>query len=88
MTGVNLLGVQADRLEHAAHEARADAADLRRRSTTDDQRRWVTIDGEAHDFHARGVGGQVPTLMHQDGKKAAGRLLDGRTWDEMPTVAS
>lgn len=26
------------------------------------------------------------TIIHRIGKKAAGRLLDGRTWDEMPEV--
>jgi protein gp37 len=26
-------------------------------------------------------------LMERVGKKAAGALLDGRTWDEMPGVA-
>ena len=29
------------------------------------------------------VGDSGPTFVHV-GKKAAGRLLDGRTWDEMP----
>ncbi|RKI06639.1 phage Gp37/Gp68 family protein [Corallococcus sp. AB030] len=32
------------------------------------------------------VGGEVHTLFAL-GKKAAGRVLDGRTWDEMPEVA-
>jgi hypothetical protein len=27
-----------------------------------------------------------PTMMSRVGKKAAGRELDGRTWDEMPEV--
>jgi protein gp37 len=27
-----------------------------------------------------------PVLMSRVGKKAAGRLLDGRTWDEMPQL--
>lgn len=42
-----------------------------------------------------GPGGELTTVPHADritvmrrvGKKAAGRLLDGRTWDEFPEVA-
>lgn len=30
--------------------------------------------------------GNISQLMERFGKKAAGRLLDGRTWDEMPGV--
>jgi protein gp37 len=29
-----------------------------------------------------------PTMMRKVGKKAAGRMLDGRTWDELPTNAA
>ena len=32
----------------------------------------------------RPISGLHPTLMRRVGKKASGRLLDGRTWDEMP----
>jgi hypothetical protein len=28
-----------------------------------------------------------PTMMRRVGKKAAGRLLDGREWNQMPGVA-
>jgi protein gp37 len=28
----------------------------------------------------------APTVMHRMGKKAAGRVLDGRTWDGMPAI--
>lgn len=34
--------------------------------------------------HARDSGSFPVTIMHRTGKKAAGRLLDGRTWDEVP----
>jgi protein gp37 len=36
-------------------------------------------DGQPNDPHA--------WLMHRVGKKSAGRLLDGRTWDEVPEVS-
>lgn len=36
-------------------------------------------DGQPNDPHA--------WLMHRVGKKSAGRLLDGRTWDEVPDVS-
>lgn len=39
----------------------------------------------AADFmRARDEGTFPVTIIHKVGKKAAGRLLDGRTWDQMP----
>jgi protein gp37 len=43
--------------------------------------RWLNLDG-GHGFH-----GEQVWRVHKVGKKAAGRLLDGRTWDELPEVA-
>lgn len=40
--------------------------------------RWINING-GHGFHGLRV-----HYAHRVGKKAAGRLLDGRTWDEVP----
>ncbi|MGP3699164.1 hypothetical protein [Rhodobacter sp. NSM] len=37
-------------------------------------------------MRARDEGAFPVTIMHRVGKKSAGRLLDGRTWDEMPEV--
>jgi protein gp37 len=55
---------------------------------------WITYDGRRFAFHTR-----KPTIqekraffdhkvafMKHVGKKAAGRLLDGRTWDEYPNI--
>lgn len=49
---------------------------------------WVTLDGQMHQPGATGLGADAPILMARNGKKASGRDLDGRTWDEMPAVAS
>ena len=50
-----------------------------------DRDRLVSVDGNVHcSWGSAGVGA-VP--MSEVGKKKAGRLLDGRTWDEMPEVA-
>jgi protein gp37 len=38
-------------------------------------------------MRARDEGAFPVTIMHRVGKKSAGRLLDGRTWDELPTHA-
>lgn len=35
-----------------------------------------------------GIGMDEPVAMFRVGKKAAGRLLDGRTWDEFPKAVS
>ena len=40
--------------------------------------RWINAEG-GHGFHGKRV-----HYAHRVGKKAAGRLLDGRTWDEVP----
>lgn len=37
-------------------------------------------------MRARDEGAFPVTIMHRVGKKAAGRTLDGRTWDQMPGV--
>jgi protein gp37 len=42
--------------------------------------RWLNIAG------GRGFHGERFHVMRRVGKKAAGRLLDGRTWDQMPGV--
>lgn len=46
---------------------------------------YVTFNGELHNLYsARGIGADDPKAVSRVGKKAAGRTLDGRTWDEMP----
>ena len=51
--------------------------------------RYVFIDGSPS-IELANVGGHigVGAVMRRVGKKAAGRLLDGRTWDEYPEMAS
>ena len=48
----------------------------------------IVADGEIIDFHGEtfaGRGGhRGAILMQRVGKRAAGRMLDGRTWDEVP----
>ena len=62
-------------------EKRERALDRPHRLITQQGSEWfVGVYGERHD-------GQPPPgtwIMHKVGKKAAGRILDGRTWDEMP----
>jgi protein gp37 len=43
-------------------------------------RRWLNLDG------GRGFHGERFHVMARVGKKAAGRLLDGREWSEMPAA--
>lgn len=40
---------------------------------------FAEIDGEQEE--------DLPELCYRVGKKAAGRLLDDRTWDQMPEVS-
>lgn len=50
--------------------------------------RWVNLDGTTVEAVAGYAGNVGPSaiLMRRLGKKAAGRELDGRTWDEYPTT--
>lgn len=43
---------------------------------------WVDINGNMHKPSSAGLNN--PIAMTRVGKKAAGRMLDGRTWDEYP----
>lgn len=45
-----------------------------------DRKRWLNLAG------GQGFHGDKLNMMRRVGKKRAGRLLDGRTWDEMPGV--
>ena len=45
-----------------------------------DNERVINLAG-GHGFH-----GDSPRVMRRVGKKAAGRLLDGRTWEQFPEV--
>jgi protein gp37 len=57
------------------------ADDVQRKAVCDLRAwRWMNFDG-GHGFHGRRV-----YLMRKDGKKRAGRELDGRKWDEFPEV--
>ncbi len=62
-------------------QLRDDALDAPHRLITKQGSEWVVGGyGERHD-------GQPPPgtwIMHKVGKKTAGRMLDGRTWDEFP----
>lgn len=51
---------------------------------------WIPMMGHAEGVPVRGEKFTHPdgTLMGFAGKKAAGRLLDGRTWDEYPVAAN
>lgn len=42
---------------------------------------WITTDGELHES-----GSRPDAVMQKVGKSNAGRILDGRTWDEFPEV--
>lgn len=59
-------------------------ADLIERAATNPC--WITYDGEV--VHSReDFEEEVPyRMLERVGKKAAGRLLDGRVWDEMPGI--
>lgn len=48
---------------------------------------YVTMDGGLHDLDASGIGALEPVGVRRLGKGAAGRELDGRTWDAFPEVA-
>lgn len=51
--------------------------------------RWLYADGRSFPGHLvdHGCSREAVPIYHM-GKKPAGRLLDGRTWDERPEVAS
>ena len=53
-------------------------ADYSRKFADKGSSRWINLEG------GRGFHGDRFHVMRRVGKKAAGRLLDGRTWDEMP----
>jgi protein gp37 len=50
--------------------------------------RWVTTDGAQHTTldGCLDEQEQAPIIMARVGKRAAGRVLDGRTWDEYPPL--
>lgn len=48
---------------------------------------WVDLAGERHDFDAFD-GDLTWALMRRVGKHKAGRVLDGRTWDEYPEAVT
>ncbi|MFM1655560.1 phage Gp37/Gp68 family protein [Brevibacillus sp. B_LB10_24] len=50
----------------------------------DDPEFWVTYDGEAGFVHTCMPPDNYYTFMNRIGKKRAGRLLDGREWNEFP----
>ena len=56
-------------------------ADYSRKFANEGQTRWLNIDGGSG-FH-----GERFHVMRRVGKARSGRLLDGRTWDEMPEVS-
>jgi len=47
---------------------------------------WVTYDGDFGEFEKCDPTASIAACMDKVGKKQAGRILDGRTWDEMPEV--
>lgn len=49
---------------------------------------WMATDGRVTDEATALADGGSWVGMHRVGKKAAGRELDGQTWDEYPAVAS
>ncbi|ADV01305.1 phage Gp37/Gp68 family protein [Alicycliphilus denitrificans] len=60
-----------------------DDPDYRRCATIGRQPgRWINLKG------GHGFNGERVHYAHRVGKKAAGRLLDGRIWDEFPRVAT
>ena len=48
------------------------------------QRCWLDIRGQSNSTYSAMM--HEPSALFRIGKKAAGRVLDGRTWDEMPTA--
>jgi protein gp37 len=48
--------------------------------------RWVMMDRSGRTLEQTGSTGNMGPITHvaRVGKKAAGRVLDGRTWDEVP----
>jgi len=50
---------------------------------------WRPVDGHIDGYRARNLEDKngIPIVMVNMGKKAAGRILDGRKWDELPSVA-
>jgi len=50
-----------------------------------DEAGWFAASGDESKVRAIGERGQA-ALMHKLGKKAAGRLLDGREWSEFPAI--
>jgi len=46
----------------------------------------VTIDGAILDAMPKIMAPGAPVKMRRVGKGAAGRTIDGRTWNEMPTT--
>lgn len=79
-----------DSLYHPPQETRPDASRRLRFDCI-----CFDADGALHDLGTAGgyhraspgaFGGVKPMTMFRVGKKRAGRLLDGRTWDEMPGV--
>lgn len=48
------------------------------------EKRTIWLDGSTHSSSRIPPTGARPTLVWRVGKKAAGRELDGRTWDQMP----
>lgn len=46
--------------------------------------RFVRVDGTTHSYADGEVYSASDALMHRVGKRAAGRLLDGREWSEFP----
>ncbi len=52
---------------------------------TDPDALMVSVDGEIYDDASDRGADDTPVSMRRIGKAAAGRDLDGRRWDEMPT---
>lgn len=65
----------------AVYDRDKDDPDWRNVPTPKKNERYINIVG-GHGFH-----GERVVLMRRVAKKKAGRLLDGRTWDEFPEIA-
>lgn len=81
---------EADDLYHPAPDDSPDASRRCRVASAclHDDGEAIPI-GKANGFHTMPAGafaGPKPMTMFHVGKKAAGRLLDGRTWDELPAA--